>query len=187
MQGVQALPACLQLGCLVSLPVQAGQPACGFLPAFRRSIVGPYRPVRTRAVCPCLPRRECRVRNGAGKAVRAVVLLREDTRRASQGTGAPLPVQHPSLFPGCARRRGAREGSTLRAKRGAWLPTAPAASRSRFARRLGGSSDLLFGVEPTTLSGSSRRRNYERHRRMSTAKNSGSSTCNRRPCVCRVD
>ena len=84
-------------------------------------------------------------------------------------------------------RRGAREGSTLRAKRGAWLPTAPAASRSRFARRLGGSSDLLFGVEPTTLSGSSRRRNYERHRRMSTAKNSGSSTCNRRPCVCRVD
>ena len=71
-------------------------------------------------------------------------------------------------------RRGAREGSTLRAKRGAWLPTAPAASRSRFARRLGGSSDLLFGVEPTTLSGSSRRRNYERHRRMSTAKNSGS-------------
>ena len=64
-------------------------------------------------------------------------------------------------------RRGAREGSTLRAKRGAWLPTAPAASRSRFARRLGGSSDLFFGVEPTTESGSSWRRNYERHRRMS--------------------
>ena len=45
-------------------------------PASRRSIAGPYRPLGTRVICPCLPRRECRVRNGAGKAVRAAGIAR---------------------------------------------------------------------------------------------------------------